>query len=73
MLSKVKERALLDRFPAKYDKMVERNSQILKIIIETIILCGNQNMALRGHEEDMGNFIALLKYRSKDNKLLQEH
>lgn len=53
--------------------MVERNSHILKIIIETIILCGNQNMALRGHEEAMGNFIALLKYRSKDNKLLQEH
>ena len=30
-------------------------------------------MALRGHEDDKSNFIALLKYRSKDNHLLHEH
>ena len=43
------------------------------IIIETIVLCGNQNVALRVSEQDKSNFIALLKYRSRDNELLREH
>lgn len=68
-----KTKSIARQVSSHHDKIVARNRHILGIIIETIILCGNQNMALRGHEEDKSNFIALLKYRSKDNQLLREH
>ena len=58
---------------SSYDKTVTKNRKILGIIIETIVLCGNQNVALRGHEEGRGNFLSLLQYRAKDNILLKEH
>jgi len=48
----------------------------LKSIAETIIFCGQQGLALRGHRDDLicqetaphanpGNFIALLNFRIK--------
>ena len=37
-----KRKSVTRQVSGQYDKMVERNRQILKIIIETIILCGNQ-------------------------------
>ena len=58
---------------SQYDETVTRNRKILGIIIETIILCGNQNFAIRGHDEDKSNFMAILRYRSQDNILLKEH
>ena len=52
------------------------NRQILKAIIETLILCGRQNVPLRGHRDNLtdierdpedaighGNFWALLQFR----------
>ena len=68
-----KTKSIKRQVSSHHDKTVTKNRQTLGIIIETIILCGNQNMALRGHEEDKSNFISLLKYRGKDNQLLQEH
>ncbi|CAC5424108.1 unnamed protein product [Mytilus coruscus] len=68
-----KTKSVTRQISSHYDKIVTRNRQILEIIIETIISCGQQNTALRGHEEDKGNFMALLQYRSKDNDLLREH
>lgn len=68
-----KTKSVTRQISSHYDKIVTRNRQILEIIIETIIFCGQQNIALRGHEEDKGNFMTLLQYRSKDNDLLREH
>ena len=45
----------------------------MKCIIETIILCGNQVLALRGHNKEDGIFSRLLHYRSRDNSILREH
>ena len=52
---------------------IEKNGRILETIIETILLCGRQNIALSGHRVDSkydddpdintGNFKALLQYR----------
>ncbi|CAC5408772.1 unnamed protein product [Mytilus coruscus] len=68
-----KTKSVTRQISSHYDKIVTRKRQILGIIIETIIFCGQQNIALRGHEEDTGNCMALLQYRSKDNDLLREH
>ena len=37
------------------------------------ILCGKQNLSLRGHEDEHGNFRALLQYQAKYNTILQNH
>ncbi len=50
----------------------QQNMAVLETIVETILLCGRQNMAFRGHRDDekhddmsgnCGNFRALLNYR----------
>ena len=54
---------------------IQKNRQILRSIVETIILCGRQNISLRGHRDsgidlevqgaqsNHGNFWALLNFR----------
>ena len=66
-------------------KLVERNRQKLRSIVETIIFCGRQNIALRGSFESYsdveertsknhGNFWALIKFRiSAGDTILQDH
>ena len=56
-----------------YESVVAKNRHILNCIIETIILCGNQGLALRGHNKEDGNFSRLSHYRSRDNSILREH
>lgn len=58
---------------SSYNVLVERNRQILHAIVDTVILCGRQNLPLRGHEEERGNFVALLHYQADHNALLAEH
>ena len=55
-------------FEATREIQISKNRQILKWVIKTIILCGKQCIALRGHREDIhngsnncGNFLAILK------------
>ena len=59
---------------------ISKNRQILKWVIKTIILCGKQCIALRGHREDIhnssnncGNFLAILKLLSETNSDLKHH
>ena len=56
-----------------YDQTVSRNREIMRVIIETIILCGKSNTAFRGHTKDKSNFVEILKYRSVDNPILKKH
>ena len=54
---------------------IQKNRQMLRSIVETIVLCGRQNIALRGHRDsgtdlevqgapsNHGNFWALLNFR----------
>ena len=59
---------------------VEHNTEVLKWIIEVVILCGKQCLPLRGHRENIndsshnsGNFLAILKLLSQTNETLKEH
>ena len=55
-------------------KIIEDNRDKLRPIIKTVIFCGKQNIALRGHRDDVmdimgdcdkncGNFLSMLKFR----------
>ena len=60
--------------------MFEKDMNALRAIISTIILCGKQNISLRGHRDDStgtasnkGNFHAILMLLGNSDKNLQEH
>ena len=64
---------------------IARNKEKLKSIAETIIFCGRQGLALRGHRDDLTcqeaaphanpvNFVALLDFRiNNGDEILGEH
>ena len=64
-------------------QQVQKNRELLKSIIKTVIFCGKQNVALRGHRDDAkhlqqpgnhGNFHALLNFRIESgDEILQNH
>ena len=67
-------------FETTREIQISKNRQILKWVIKTIILCGKQCIALRGHREDIhnssnncGNFLAILKLLSETNSDLKHH
>lgn len=64
-------------------KTIEEQTYKLKVIIETILLCGRQDISLRGHRdfgkisveeplENDGNFRALLRYRAFGDEVLKQ-
>lgn len=60
--------------------MYDKNLSILRSIINTIILCGKQNIPLRGHRDDStstasnkGNFHAILALLATTDENLREH
>ena len=61
-----------------------RNEQILPFIVNVVMLCAKQQVALRGHRDDKvdfahasaaneGNFIAVLRLLAESNPTLKEH
>ena len=63
---------------------VELNRQKLRSIIKTVVLCGMQNIVLRGHRDESsnineasgnpGNFQSLLNFRVEaGDKVLSDH
>ena len=56
-------------------KQVEINTSkhILRKIIKNLILCGRQNIAIRGHTEDQSNFMAILQYLATEDEVLHNH
>lgn len=68
-----KKKDILSSISKAHDEQVEQNRRILTAIVDTIILCGQQNIAIRGHDEDKSNFVALLKFKAQDNSLLADH
>ncbi|KAL4112600.1 hypothetical protein QTP88_016351 [Uroleucon formosanum] len=80
-----KQDNILVQLNSKRKDEVIKNRAKLKPIIQTIRLCGRQQIALRGHEDsgrisleepknNDGNFRCLLRYRSKNgDNVLKEH
>ncbi|XP_041372656.1 uncharacterized protein LOC121385929 [Gigantopelta aegis] len=60
-------------------EMIRENREILSCIVEAIVFCGRQCIALRGEAEaddqsgNPGNFLAILKLMSRDNEVLNHH
>ena len=52
---------------------VEQNRHIIKKIIEVLVLCGKQNIPIRGHTEERSNFLAILESKSNGDAILMEH
>ena len=44
----------------KTDKKYERNIHIIKIIIQAVLLCAEQGIALRGHREEQYKEVTFL-------------
>lgn len=67
------EQNILEFGSNAYKNKVKKNREILVSIIGAVIVCGRQNLALRGKTEDRSNFRALLNYRAEKDDLLREH
>jgi hypothetical protein len=42
-------------------------------IMETLLLCGKQNIAIRGHTPERSNFMAILNSKAQGHPILTEH
>ncbi|CAC5376291.1 unnamed protein product [Mytilus coruscus] len=68
------------RYSSNYKEKVKRNREILFRIIDTIVVLGQQNIPLRGHNwnkekkkiED-GNFSRFLQWKANDVPILKSH
>jgi hypothetical protein len=56
-----------------YKNKVQNNRQVLTATIEAIILCGQQNIAIRGKTEETSNFTALINFHAKSDEILEKH
>ena len=56
-----------------YVERIERNRQVLKSILEIIILCGKTNFPLSGHDEETSNFYQLINFRAQTDRTLAYH
>ena len=54
-------------------EQVRRNRIILKCITEVLVMMGKENIAIRGHQDEDGNFIAMLSLFAKENSVLRDH
>ena len=72
-IMKGEKKDILCNMPTQYNAVIEKNRKILVSITQAIIFCGKQTIALRGHEEDKGNFRALLSFQAKHDPVLKEH
>ncbi|XP_060574771.1 zinc finger MYM-type protein 1-like [Ruditapes philippinarum] len=56
-----------------HEQTVEKNRKILVDIVDSLILCGRQNIAIRRHQDDRSNFAAIHQLQAKDNTVLRDH
>jgi hypothetical protein len=56
-----------------HEQTVEKNRKILVAIVDSLILCGRQNIAIRRHQDDRSNFAAILQLQAKHNTVLRDH
>ncbi|KAL4085218.1 hypothetical protein QTP88_027077 [Uroleucon formosanum] len=72
-----KSGTVIEKVNQKYSEEVQENRLYLEALCESLIFCGRQSIALRGHNEstdskNRGNFLELMKLRSKDNSLIKK-
>ena len=68
-----KQKDICSHLSSQVTATIERNRHILKAILDVIVLCGQQNIAIRGHVERTTNFHSLLQFRAKTDPVLALH
>ena len=68
-----KQKDICSHLSSQGTATIERNRHILKAILDVIVLCGQQNIAIRGHVERTSNFHSLLQFRAKTDPVLALH
>ncbi|XP_022176471.1 zinc finger MYM-type protein 1-like [Myzus persicae] len=63
---------IVDKLDSQHTKVVAENRQYLSTVLQTILYCARQGIALRWHDEseesdNQGNFLELMKLRIIDN------
>ena len=64
-----KQKDISSQLSSLVDQTVERNRHILKAIIDVVVFCGQQNIALRRGTEDKSKYMALLQFRAKTDPI----
>ena len=54
-------------------EQARRNRIILKCITEVLVMMGKENIAIRGHQDEDGNFMAMLSLFAKETSVLRDH
>lgn len=57
----------------QHREIVLKNRAVLASIIKCLLFCAQQNIALRGHGSEEGNFMALIKFHSQHDQVLKHH
>ena len=59
---------------AKRDKQTAENKKYLTSIVKTVLFCASNNIPLRDHSADKGNFVKLLQFRmDTGDEALKKH
>ncbi|CAC5367314.1 unnamed protein product [Mytilus coruscus] len=65
--------SISDTLTSSRHLQIGKNRHIMRRIIENLILCGRQNIAVRGHTEERSNFMAISNYAASEDKVLSKH
>ncbi|CAC5365084.1 unnamed protein product [Mytilus coruscus] len=63
----------MPKVAAENFKSVKSGKTESVIIIKALLLCGKQNIAIRGHTKERSNFMAILCEFAEDDLVLKEH
>ena len=69
--------SVANRLDAARFQLITKNRHYLKTILEVLMVCSQQEIALRGHDESMkslnkGNFLEILKLISSHDEIIKE-
>ena len=69
--------SIADRLDATRSQLIAKNQHYLKTILEVLLLCSQQEIALRGHDESMkspnrGNFLEILKLIASHDEVVRD-
>ena len=67
------EQSIMEFGSNAYRNKVTKNRKIMTSIIGAVVLCGRQNIALRGKTEYRSNFKTILNYRAEKDDVLSVH
>ncbi|XP_069103864.1 zinc finger MYM-type protein 1-like [Argopecten irradians] len=72
-IESTKKDSIVSSISSSHKADVEKNRHILRKIIDVIVMCGRQNIPLRGHVEDKSNLMSILHMFAKDDPILADH